>query len=144
MSATALMEKYEKTLVIPSDPDAIAQVEEFIDQISAELDVRDDVYGNIMLCVTEAVNNGVLHGNACDPAKQVRVRVRRRGAFVLEIVVEDEGPGFNPNDPKFSVDPTSEENLLLDSGRGVFLMRTLADSLDYEDAGRRVVMTFNI
>ena len=51
--------------------------------------------------------------------------------------IEDEGPGF---DPLKLPDPTKKENLLLEGGRGVFLMQKLMDKVEYDDKGNKVSM----
>lgn len=93
----------------------------------------------IVLAASEAVTNAMQHGNAFDPGKTTTLECL---AFEdrLEIGVEDEGGGFERGQVK---DPLEEENLLEPSGRGLYIIETLADEVRYEQAGRRVQMTFN-
>lgn len=132
---------FSKELIIPSQPDCIRKVEEFIDEIRSALEFREDVYGNVMVAITEAVNNSIHHGNSLDSQKTVTIRCEALNVFRLKVEVLDEGPGF---DPDLLKDPTSEENLEKPGGRGVFLMRNLADEISFTDQGRRVQMIFNI
>jgi serine/threonine-protein kinase RsbW len=113
-------------------------VENAIDELSAELGIKEDCYGKIMVSVMEAVNNGIIHGNKSDSGKFVEV-IFSFEKNKLEISVEDEGPGFKPKEVP---DPTSPENIENLTGRGVFLMSKLADSIDFNEKGNRVTMSF--
>jgi len=113
-------------------------VENAIDELSAEIGIKQDCYGKIMVSVMEAVNNGILHGNKSVPEKFVEV-VFTLQKEKLVVSVEDEGTGFNP---KGIPDPTSPENIENISGRGVFLMSKLADSIDFNEKGNKVTMSF--
>lgn len=130
-----------RKLELDSTPNVIHKVEGTIDQIRTELDIRDDVYGNVMVAVTEAVNNSVVHGNQSDPTKKVFLDFEMENQYRLVVRVRDEGPGFDPHQLS---DPTAPENLENIGGRGVFLMRQLADELAFLDDGRVVEMVFNI
>ena len=90
----------------------------------------------IHLAVEEALMNAIKHGNQRNPEKYVTVQFRFT-AKILQIVVEDEGDGFNPADVP---DPTLEENLELPSGRGLMLMKTFMSTIDYNAKGNRVFM----
>jgi len=130
-----------RQLELASTPDVIHQVEGLIDEIRSELDFKDDVYGNVMVAVTEAVNNSVHHGNKGDASKKIVVGVEMENQYRLVVRVSDEGEGF---DPAGLADPTAPENLENIGGRGVFLMQQLADELTYLHEGRTVEMLFNI
>jgi len=131
----------QRTLVIPSVPEHINQVEAFVEQLQADFNVKEDVYGNILVAVTEAVNNSIKHGNGEDAAKIVIISAQLINPFLLSLTVEDEGPGF---DIKALPDPTLPENWLVSTGRGVFFIQQLADSAEYRGRGNIVEMRFNI
>jgi serine/threonine-protein kinase RsbW len=95
----------------------------------------DDALG-VRLAVEEAIVNGLRHGNQGDPSKCVRVRYRF-AAEELVVDVEDEGPGF---DPEQVPDPTQSENLERPSGRGLLLMRYFMTSVRYSGRGNRVTL----
>lgn len=84
----------------------------------------------------EALRNAMVHGNKNDPAKKVTVETEVRDDRVT-ISVEDEGEGF---DPGTVANPTLDENLLKEGGRGVYLITHLMDEVSYENGGRKVVM----
>jgi serine/threonine-protein kinase RsbW len=113
-------------------------VEKAIDEISAELGVKEDYYGKILVSTMEAVNNAIMHGNKADIKKFVEIEFfyRRKELFIS---VEDEGPGFKPMEIP---DPTKPENIENIHGRGVFLMSKLADSITFNKRGNRVTMSF--
>lgn len=131
----------EKILEVPSVPESLSQVETFLDGIREEYCFKDDVCGNVIIAVTEAVNNGIYHGNKCSPDKRLRVRINLSNPYKLVISIEDEGTGF---DPDLLPDPTSPELIDKPGGRGVFLMRNLADHLEFSNNGSRVDLHFNI
>lgn len=133
--------RMRKELVIKSDPDNIYLVEEFIEEVRSELEFKDDVYGNVMIAITEAVNNSIVHGNDGDSTKSVTIQCEAKNPYRLIVAVEDEGKGF---DPDALPDPTAPENLGNPGGRGVFLMRNLADGITFKNDGKRVEMSFNI
>lgn len=141
VSKEQVVSDMQKELVIASDPSNILAVEKFIEEIRQELDFKDDVYGNVMVAITEAVNNSILHGNQSDISKKVFISVQTLNPYRLTVEVKDEGPGFDPD--KLN-DPTSPEFLENPGGRGVFLMRHLTDEIYFLDEGRIVQMIFNI
>jgi serine/threonine-protein kinase RsbW len=131
-----------KTIKFSSKPENITIVEKFIDDLRNEVNVGDDVYGNILISLTEAANNAMLHGNGGDEKKQVEISysLDDRGKN-LSFIVKDQGPGFDYNSLP---DPTAPENLERTSGRGVFLMMQLADMVVFSDKGATVEMQFRI
>jgi len=121
---------------IPSDTGEARKV---LDELLAVLGqnqwAEEDTFG-IHLAVEEALMNAIKHGNQRDPEKLVSVDYRL-SSDLLRIAVEDEGPGFDPNDVP---DPTLEENLELPSGRGLMLMRTFMSRVEFNERGNRVLM----
>lgn len=130
----------KKDLYIPSDIGNLRMVEKAIDELSMELNLSDEVYGNIMVATMEATNNAIIHGNNSDPNKNVKIEILF-GDRELKIHIEDQGLGFDySNIP----DPTSPENLEKIDGRGIFLMESLSDEILYLEDGRIVELKFNI
>jgi serine/threonine-protein kinase RsbW len=130
--------KMHRKLKICSEIANLRIVEKAIDDISAELGVKEDYYGKILVSTLEAVNNAIMHGNKADIKKFVGIEFlyTKKALFIS---VEDEGPGF-----KFKEipDPTRPENIENLTGRGVFLMSKLADSIEFNKKGNRVTMSF--
>lgn len=132
------MTKMYKRLKIESKLSNLRLIENAIDEITGAIGIKQDNYGKIMVAALEAVNNAVTHGNRSDPNKIVDVEI----AFEdndINITVTDEGEGFNPDSIP---DPTMPENIEELSGRGVFLMTKLADSIKFNEKGNSVKMSF--
>ena len=125
---------------IPSLVENIRVVESFIDNSKDTFEIEDDIYGNIMVAVTEAVNNAIRHGNKFDKDKNVYLSLYVE-ANHLKFEIEDEGQGFNYDNLD---DPTAPENLENPGGRGIFLIRHLADAVEFSKEGRRVELTFQL
>jgi len=126
------------TIEFPSIVDNIKIVESFIDNSRDEYNISDDLYGNILVAITEAVNNAIQHGNDNNKEKIVRLTCASNHTEI-SFVVEDQGKGFDYNTLP---DPTSDENILKPNGRGIFLMKHLSDVLKFEDQGKKVELVF--
>lgn len=134
------MSSHQRTIQFPSVVDNITVVERLIDEVFAEYQVSEDHYGELLIAMTEAVNNAIVHGNKLDPSKQVSVTFNVEGTDMV-FRVEDEGPGFDYSNLP---DPTAPENIEKPHGRGVFLMRNLADECSFEDDGRICILRFHV
>jgi len=118
----------------------IVVVERLINELCDKHAIHEDQYGNLLIALTEAVNNAILHGNSSDPNKSVTVEYHSCDTSI-EFMVKDEGPGFDfDNLP----DPTDPRNIEKPTGRGVFLMRNLADEVIFHEEGRVVELKFQI
>ena len=136
------LKNMQKTINFSSVPESLSLVERLIDEVCRECNVDEVFYGNILISITEAVNNAIQHGNKCDPAKQVELAY---DADVNEgklcFTVKDEGEGF---DHSTIPDPTAPGNAEKLNGRGIFLMRNLADKVGFSMRGRVVELDFNL
>lgn len=129
-------------LTLTSQQQQVSHVERFVSQILSKLDIDRETYGNILISLTEAVNNAIIHGNGKDKRKKVRILFEKCPKNKnVAFKVSDEGDGF---DYKNLPDPTAPENICKCGGRGVFLMRELSDNLRYSNKGRTVEMKFKI
>jgi len=130
----------KKDLNFPSDIGNLSLVEKAIDELSLELDLSDEVYGNVLVATMEATNNAIIHGNRSDPKKMVKIAIEYLGKELM-IHIEDQGNGFDHmNVP----DPTAPENLEKINGRGIFLMERLSDEILYMEDGRIVELKFKL
>jgi serine/threonine-protein kinase RsbW len=132
------MAKMYKRLKIESRISNLRIIENAIDEITGLIGVKQDDYGKIMVAALEAVNNAITHGNKANPQKLVDVEIEFENDEV-RITVTDEGDGFRPDKIP---DPTMPENIEELSGRGVFLMTKLADSIKFNEKGNSVTMSF--
>jgi serine/threonine-protein kinase RsbW len=129
-----------KDLNIPSEIGNLRLVEKAIDELSLELDLSDEIYGNVLVATMEATNNAIIHGNNSDPSKNVKIQIELEEKE-LNVFIEDQGKGFDHyNIP----DPTSPENLEKINGRGIFLMERLSDEILYLEEGRIVQLKFKL
>jgi len=130
----------EKQLDIESKIDNINEVEKLIDEFSEENQIHSDLYGKILIATVEAVNNSIVHGNKEDVNKRVFLSLHM-DEDTIQILVEDQGEGFDyTNLP----DPTTPENLENIHGRGIYLIKHLADEIEFFKNGTVVQMNFKI
>jgi serine/threonine-protein kinase RsbW len=121
------LENKSFNLEIESDPQNLITVEEFINYIAVELNIPEDKLNGLLISVTEAVTNAIKHGNNSDKNKSVFIEVDSNEEFLI-IKVKDQGKGF---DPLEIPDPTQPDNLLKDSGRGIYLMKIYMDEIEF-------------
>lgn len=126
------------SIQIPSLIENIRMIESFIDNAKERFHLDEDLYGNIMIAVTEAVNNAIKHGNAGNSSKNVFLSLTLNDNL-LKFIVRDEGNGF---DFHHLPDPTSPENLEKPGGRGIFLMKHLCDEVEFHENGKSVELKF--
>lgn len=128
------------SLSFGSDLEEISSVERFIDSVCADYNISEEVYGNILIATIEAVKNAIVFGNNSDKEKPVGVTAYTANGSLI-ISVKDGGNGFDYDNLP---DPTLPENIEKLSGRGVFLIKNLADKTEFLDNGSRIKMTFNL
>ncbi len=128
----------QKEITIESKLENLSVVENLVDEISSNFPSSEDVYGKILIATLEAVNNAIIHGNKMDASKTVIIGFNV-SSRKLRITIQDMGPGF---DYHHVPDPTLPDNLENISGRGVFLMKQLADQVVFNNTGSQVELTF--
>lgn len=119
-----------------SDRNTISLVEPILLNLKNTFLIPDEKFYNIMIAVTEAVNNAVNHGNKLNPDKIVKFIVRANNDKMY-IKVTDQGEGFDPNNIADCTDP---ENLLKSSGRGVYIIKELMDEVDIDSSSKGTIM----
>ncbi len=125
---------------IPSIKENVSVVESFIENVGEKIRIEETIYGNVLVSVTEAVNNAIVHGNKEDKNKKVRLGLKQNKKSV-RIIVEDEGMGFDHNNLP---DPTNPKNIEKVKGRGIFLIKSLSDKTTFKQGGRVVEMLFKL
>ena len=128
------------SIKIPSDMSNIYRAENFVDKIAEDLNIGDELYGNISVCIVEAVSNAIQHGNKLDVTKIVALEYNYTDK-ILEFIIEDEGEGFIMDSVP---DPTLPENIENIKGRGIFLITHLSDNVEFDRNGAKVSLTFNV
>lgn len=127
-------------LTLRSAYEEVERLEGLLNKLQEELGFDDEFYARLMLAVSEAATNAIVHGNKLDESKNAVVSAYRDGNR-LTFITTDEGEGFEPDELP---DPIAEENLFNTSGRGVFLMKEYADEVFFEDEGRKLTLSFNL
>lgn len=133
-----LVEK--EVLILKSETKSITKLETYLHNILSPLNLGEDKYGDILISLTEAVTNAIIHGNKEDQSKKVVINhwVDENSIYLK---VCDQGNGFDPTCIK---DPTCPSCIEITGGRGVFLMCQLADDIQFNDRGTQVELKFNL
>lgn len=118
--------------------ESVNRAEAMSEQISAQAGFDEDTRSGISMAVREAMINAVLHGNAYDPGKSVNLTFEQTGPELI-ITITDQGAGL---DESKVADPLAPENLMKQSGRGIFLMRAFMDEVRFRkvDPGTEITM----
>lgn len=126
-------------VTLPADFQSLVDVENLVEKVCQMVGIQEDAYGNVLIAVTEAVNNAISHGNEQVPSLSIDVSVGdSKDSFCFKI--KDQGLGFDYNNLP---DPTAPENILKENGRGIFLMRNLSDEVSFNESGNEVVIYFS-
>ncbi len=123
---------------LKSELESLIQVEQIVEDLRLNYSIPEELYGNILVAITEATNNAIKHGNKFDPSKKVFLAFEN-SELEFQFTIKDEGVGF---DPESIPDPTLEENITKPDGRGIFIIKNLSDNIEFNDEGREIRMTF--
>src|SRR3972149_1153920 len=127
-------------LLIPSKSENIVLVEKLVENVCDLFEIKEEMYGHILVALTEAVNNALQHGNKANPDKHIEVTFKVK-VNTLYFTIKDQGSGFDFNN---LADPTDPQNIEKSTGRGIFLMKHLCDNVVFEDKGTKVILEFNL
>lgn len=118
-------------LIIDSNKSELPKVETFLREVFAFYHFGDANFNKVLLCISEATVNSIIHGNKGDRKKKVELNVGCN-THIISVKVTDEGEGFDfatlPN-------PTLQENLLNESGRGIHIIKTIANTIAFNEKG---------
>lgn len=134
-----LLECDEKML-ISSKPESLLLVERLVEDLCSILGIKEELSGNILISLTEAVNNAIIHGNKNNPEKTVTIQYQVSPQKIV-FTVKDEGNGFNPEEIP---DPTTNENIEKTGGRGIFIIKKLSDHTEIIKPGNTIKIHFNL
>ncbi|HWR82322.1 MAG TPA: ATP-binding protein [Candidatus Deferrimicrobium sp.] len=113
------------SISIPPNLSFLTAVDDFVESFLERCGAEQSVIADIAISVSELVNNAVAHGSRSAVNRPVVVSISRSDN-VITVTVSDPGAGFNPNNID---DPLSDENLLKETGRGIFIVRSLMDTV---------------
>jgi len=115
-------------------------LENLIEEVADRFKIGEDTFANMMTCLNEVTTNAIIHGNKSDPEKKVIINVEVDGKKAVWTIT-DEGEGF---DYVNLADPTAPENLENLTGRGVFIVKQLADQCVFNAKGNEVELLFKL
>lgn len=119
--------------LIPSKLSRIVGVNRLVSFLTAEFGFPPEDYRvNLPMVMDEALSNAIIHGNNRDPALKVHVRIYISSSRII-VQVEDEGKGF---DYDSIADPTDDEKIYNNSGRGIYIMREIMHRMEFKNGGR--------
>ncbi len=134
------MTQTQYQFILPSTIEGIAEVEKIVQEICEKFEIPEDLFGNILIAITEAVNNAIYHGNKSDSTKKVLVEFYHHQNQLI-FTITDKGNGF---DYQNLPDPTLPENITKIGGRGIFIIHQLADHVQFKNKGRTIEIKFNV
>lgn len=126
------------TVTIPSKLKELNKVELLSEKIAKKISLSEDQQDNLAIAVTEAVGNAIVHGNKKDPEKKVTVTFRLEDDRI-EVTVQDEGEGFDPDELANPLDPN---NIMKESGRGIFILKSLMDDVSFSFSPQGTTLRF--
>jgi len=118
-------------LIIGSNKSELNKVESFVQEVWGYYDLPKDRFNKIFLCISEAVHNSITHGNKGFQHKSIEVKLICENEEIY-VEIADEGEGF---DHQNVADPTEKENLLKESGRGIHIIKSLANKVEFNREG---------
>ena len=126
------MNKSPEILIIKSDTSELQRTEKFLLNFFRKNNLSEDSFNRVFLCLSEAVMNSIQHGNQNDKHKQVSIHARCHNESV-SIIICDEGEGFD-----FSTveDPTKPGNLKKECGRGIHIIKSLSNEIEFKEEGK--------
>ena len=134
------VEPVANKISLASESSSLLILEDWINALCELYKVSVEQYGNVLIALTEAANNAIIHGNKNSSDKKTEIEYNIQDNTIA-FTITDEGSGFDYNDLP---DPTSPENIEKPQGRGIFLMNHLADEVSFIDPGNVVELKFSL
>lgn len=129
------MSKKSYRLLLHSTYEESERIPDFVNELQSDCHLMEETAAKLMLLLSEAVTNAIVHGNREEPVKTVEIAIEITPSAITSTVT-DEGEGFRPEE--VNINPLDEENLLNVGGRGIFLLRELSDQIDFLEGGKKV------
>ncbi len=128
--------------IFKSKSTLLPKIEDYVLDIAKQTNISELKLNNLEMAVAEASANCILHGNKSDESKKVEVTIIVESNKLI-VKFKDEGSGFIIDEVP---DPTKPENILKNSGRGVHIMKSFLDDLEYifSPSGTEAILTVNI
>ena len=129
-----------KNIIIESKRTEIQRIEKILEEINSEFKLEEEKLVNYQIAISEALVNAIIHGNKEANEKRVFVTFTF-DENRLTAKIKDEGTGF---DPESIPDPTNDDNLLKEHGRGLFIMKSLTDEFECKSSEKGTEYTLTI
>lgn len=126
-------------LKIKSSKSELKKVEQFLKKFFGFYKIPEKYFNNTLLCISEAILNSIVHGNKNDKARLINIQIHYKIKEIL-IKIQDEGDGFDYNSVK---NPTIKENIKKESGRGLHIIKSLADKIHHNTCGNCIQFKIN-
>lgn len=125
------MSKISDILVIYSKKSELVRAEFFLRNFFRKCGISEKYFDKVYLCTSEAVMNAIHHGNKRDEEKKITITAWHQDG-VVSLEIRDEGDGFDVSNVK---NPTCDENIKRESGRGIFIIENLSEGIKFKDKG---------
>ncbi len=130
---------YRDHLRIPATLEELQHVYSWAEEHFIQVGIDESRRFDIMLALSEAVTNAIRHGSSELHNATVDIEVEVTTETVT-LTIKDRGTGFDPDELP---DPTHEHNLYIPNGRGVYLIRRLADDVHFNFSSDGTSITVN-
>ncbi len=130
--------KKRRELLIEKNDEVYYRIEKFVEEVTDDYLLHDTYFGNILIALTEAVQNAIIHGNKADASKKVMVSLEQKKDG-LWLTVADQGDGFD-------YDRAMASESLFEPGekKGLALIKGVTDEVRFKNRGRVIEMLFRI
>jgi len=135
-----MIEKYYN-LTITAEKSNIHLVEKYIQKICDHYNINNTYFAHILTAVTEAVENAMLYGSANSSTSEIQLLFSMKPEGYC-FTIKDMGQGFDYNNVPDPTDPYADFSKT--EGRGIFIMKSLADIVNFYDNGRCVELIFKM
>jgi serine/threonine-protein kinase RsbW len=115
---------------LPSRLELLGVLDQLVQAIAAQLEFNEDDSNAIATSLIEAATNAIQHGHQYNASRSVLFRFLL-GPGSLETWVADSGAGFNL-DQVLASDPTLPNQLFKSRGRGIYIMRAMMDTVEFD------------
>jgi serine/threonine-protein kinase RsbW len=128
-------------IVLESKLKSVAEVDELVSNLRKLYYISDSKFNDMWVVLNEAVSNAIIHGNNFSDTKKVSLWAEMKEERYISFIIKDEGLGFDPDSVP---DPTSPSRIMMPNGRGIYLMKKLADEVTYTEGGTVVELIFDL
>ncbi|MFO7891398.1 MAG: ATP-binding protein [bacterium] len=118
----------------------LPKVEKITTSIAKKMNLSEEQKDNLSIAVTEAVGNAIVHGNKENPRKKVFLEFTLK-KNEINVSVKDQGEGFKPQK---LTNPLKPENIMKENGRGIFILKSLADQVHFTEGGTKISFTMKL